>query len=106
MNGVHCGIGATGLSKQNPALLINGEYTSSCALGYFFETDGTDQGGASVTKKRVREVLLRPKSSVGFWRIGRKTVDRQPRRCEMSVTVAKQAGLLCAWKRVRDEAQL
>lgn len=89
MNGVHGGIRATGLSKQNPALLINGEYTSSCTLGCFFETDGADQGGASVTQKRVRKVLLRPESGVGFWRIGRKTVDRQPRRCEMSVAVAK-----------------
>lgn len=66
MNGVHSCIRATSFSEQNLALFINGEDASSCALGYLFEANRTDQGGTRVAKEGVREVLLRLESSVGF----------------------------------------
>lgn len=66
MNGVHGCIRTADLAKQDLALLVNGEDTSSCALGCFFESDGADQGGTRVAKKGVRKFLLRLESSVGF----------------------------------------
>jgi len=50
--------------------------------------------------------MFRLESGVGLGGIGRKTVDRQARRCEMLVIVAEQAGLLGACKNMSCEDQI
>lgn len=78
LNSINGCIGPTGFSKQDLPLFIHSEDSSHRSLRSLLQSNGANQRGIWIAEEGVREVLLCPKSCVGFGRIGRETIDGQP----------------------------
>lgn len=69
LNCVHSGIWATGLSKQDFALLIHGENTAGRSLGGLLESNGCNKCGLRVANQRIWQVLSCLEGGVGLGRV-------------------------------------
>ena len=87
---------ATGLGREDLALLVHNKDAPLRPLGVLRQADGADERGGRVAQERVRQLVLGAERGVGLARVAREPEDGEARLGEVLVAVAEEADLLGA----------
>lgn len=97
--------GASCLSDEDLAILVNDKDASLSARGGLLQANGSNERVAGVAEKRVGKLLLLLEGGVGLGRVGAQAVDGEAVSGQRLIRVAEEAHLGGAWEFFEESAK-